>query len=79
MRLSSGWISEYAEFYVDQDGIINFDDVDGVIVNTTIGIGFPIAEGFKAALEAQLEYDEGAVEGVDKLDDTYRFRLGYQW
>jgi len=79
LRLTSGWIGEYTEFYVDQDGIINFDDVDGVIVNTTIGVGFPIADGFKAALEAQLEYDGGAVEGVDKLDETYRFRLGYQW
>jgi len=78
-RLTSDWFSENAEFYVDQDGIINFEDFDGVIANTTIGISFPISEGFKAALEAEFEYDGGAVEGVDKLDETYKFRLGYDW
>ncbi len=79
LRLSSGWFGDSTEFYVNQVGILNFDDFDGVIANTTIGIGFPIYEGFKAALEARWEYDGGAVEGVDKLDETYKFRLGYQW
>lgn len=50
-----------------------------MIVNTTIGAGFPISEGFKAALEAEFEYDGGAAEGVDELDETYKFRLGYEW
>jgi hypothetical protein len=79
LRLSSGWFGDSTEFYVNQVGTLNFDDFDGIIANTTIGIGFPIYEGFKAALEARLEYDGGAVEGVDKLDETYKFRLGYQW
>ena len=79
LRMTSDWLSDYAEFYVNQDGIVNFDDFDGVIANTTIGVGLPIAAGFKTALEASFEYDGGAAEGVDKMDETYRFRLGYEW
>ena len=26
-----------------------------------------------------LEYDSGAVEGVEELDETYNFRIGYSW
>jgi hypothetical protein len=79
LRLTSDWLSEHTEFYVNQDGIINFDDFDGVLVNTTIGIGFPIINGLMGAFEAKFEYDGGAVEGVDELDETYKFRLGYEW
>lgn len=79
LRITSDWLSEHAQFYVNQDGILNFDDIDEVIVNTTIGIGFPIYQGLVGAVEAEFEYDGGAVDGVDELDETYKFSLGYQW
>jgi hypothetical protein len=34
---------------------------------------------FEAAAELVLDYDSGAVDDVDELDQTYRFRLGYSW
>ena len=33
----------------------------------------------EAAAEVLWEYDSGAVEGVEELDETYSFRIGYTW
>jgi hypothetical protein len=33
----------------------------------------------EASAEMLFEYDSGAVEGVDDLDQTYNIRLGYTW
>ena len=65
--------------YVEHDGTLNFDDIDGVLLNTTIGIKLPLIFGFQTALEAKYEYDGGAVENVDDLDETFNFKLGYSW
>ena len=35
--------------------------------------------GLEAAAEILLEYDSGAVAGVDTLDETYWLRFGYSW
>jgi hypothetical protein len=78
LRLSSGIIPK-TELYLHSDGLVDYGDVSSVVVNTTAGIGFPLLFGFKAAAEAVYEYDGGAVEGVDDLDQTYRFKLGYTW
>ncbi|MEP5765260.1 MAG: DUF481 domain-containing protein [Halieaceae bacterium] len=67
------------ELYVDQVGVLNFDDIDGVLVDTILGIKFPLLYGFQTALEAKFEYDGGAVGDVDELDQTYSFKLGYTW
>lgn len=78
VRLSSDIIPD-TELYVYSDGIVNFEEVDSVVVNTTVGISLPIIYGFKAAAEAKYEYDGGAVEGVDDLDRTYHIKFGYSW
>ncbi len=67
------------ELYIEQFGVLNFEDVNGVIVDTIIGIKLPIIYGFQASVEAKFEYDGGAVEGVDDLDETYNFKIGYSW
>jgi hypothetical protein len=67
------------ELYAEQIGILNFNEVDGVLVNTVIGMRFPLVYGLQTALEIKLEYDGGAVGTVDELDQTYSFKLGYTW
>ncbi len=67
------------QFYVDQLGVHNFEQTSELILNTTVGLRFPLIFGFEAAAEAKYEYDGGAVEGVDDTDETYKFRLGYKW
>jgi putative salt-induced outer membrane protein YdiY len=78
LRLISGIIPN-TELYVKQDGILNFSDIENVILNTTVGIGLPLIFGFKVAAEAKYEYDGGAVDGVDDTDRTYNLRFGYAW
>ena len=77
-RVTSDFISS-TELYLDQFGVLNFEDINGVLVDTIVGIKLPIFYGIQAALEAKYEYDGGAVDDVDKLDRTYNFKLGYSW
>lgn len=67
------------EFYVSSDGVYNFSNADELIANTTLGVRFPLLYGIEAAAEALYEYDGGAVEGVDDMDETYKVKLGYRW
>lgn len=65
--------------YVNHDGTQNLEESGDLILNTVIGIRFPLLYGFETAFEAEYEYDGGAVSGVDELDETYNWKLGYAW
>ena len=65
--------------YVDHIGIWDLDNTDDIILNTTFGLAFPLLFGLEGAAEILLEYDSGAVEGVEDLDQTYSLRIGYRW
>ena len=67
------------ELYLRHDGILNMDEPEDLLLNTTLGIRFPLILGFETKLEAEWEYDGGAVEDVDELDETYNLRIGYSW
>lgn len=78
-HLSSDYLGGDSRLYIDQLGIWNLDETSDVIVNTTFGLGFPLLFGLEAAAEIRLDYDAGAVAGVEKLDETYALRIGYAW
>lgn len=78
VRMSTDIIPD-TKFYVNADGIVNFEDTNAVVVNTTVGITLPILYGFQASVEAQFQYDGGAVKDVDDLDETYYLKFGYGW
>jgi hypothetical protein len=78
LMVTSGIIPK-TEFYVEQTGVLNFDNVDGVLLDTIVGIKLPLLYGFQTAIEAKFEYDGGAVAGVDEWDETYKLKLGYAW
>lgn len=65
--------------YLEHDGTFSFDDPDNLILNTLVGLRMPLIYGFETKLEAKWEYNGGAVEGVDDLDETYIFGIGYAW
>ena len=44
-----------------------------------MGLRFPLFLGLEAAAEASADYDGGAPEGKEKLDETLKFRVGYTW
>jgi len=78
LRVTSNFVSR-TELYLDQFGVLNFEDINGVLVDTIIGIRLPLFYGIQAAVEMKYEYDGGAVEGVDDLDRTYNIKIGYSW
>ncbi len=79
IRMSSNYLGGDSSLYLRQQGIWSLDETSDVIINTTFGLGFPLLWNIEAAAEVLLEYDSGAVEGVDELDQTYRMRIGYRW
>ena len=79
VNASSNYLGGDSRLYLDHRGIVSMDDSSDYILNLILGLAFPLVWSLEAAAELQLDYDNGAVEGVDKLDQTYRLRLGYTW
>ena len=79
IHASSDYLGGDSSLYFDQSGIWNLKDTSDVIVNSTFGLSYPLLWNIEAAVELLLEYDSGAVEDVDSLDQTYKFRVGYKW
>ncbi|MEQ8516051.1 MAG: DUF481 domain-containing protein [Chromatocurvus sp.] len=65
--------------YVRQNGIWDLQEVSDFVVNSTAGMSFPLIAAIEGAAEITLEYDAGAVSDVEKLNQIYRFRIGYRW
>jgi putative salt-induced outer membrane protein YdiY len=79
LDISSNYLGGDSRLYFNQLGIWNLDQTDNVIINTTLGLSIPLLWRVTAAAEIVLDYDSGAVEGVEELDQTYRFNIGYTW
>lgn len=78
VRLSTDVLPQ-TEFYVQADGVVNFTHPENHLANASIGIKLPVLYGLQAGAEIRYEYNGGAVEGVDELDESYNVRLGYSW
>ena len=65
--------------YFDQRGIWNLDQTSDVVIDTAVGLSFPLLWNLEAAAEILWEYDSGAVAGVEEVDETYALRIGYTW
>ncbi|MEP1471186.1 MAG: DUF481 domain-containing protein [Halieaceae bacterium] len=79
LHFSSNYLGGDSRLYVDHVGIWNLEETSDLILNTTFGLAFPLLFSLEAAAEVLIEYDSGAVEGVEELDETYSFRIGYTW
>ncbi|MEH6589014.1 MAG: DUF481 domain-containing protein [Halioglobus sp.] len=78
-RFSSNYLGGDSNLYINHTGLWNLKDTDDIILNTTFGLAFPLLGNLQAAAEILLEYDSGAVEGIEELDETYRLSIGYTW
>ena len=67
------------KLYLRQISIVNLTEFGESLYKTTIGLSFPLLTGLEAAAEISADYDGGAADRKDKLDQTYRFRVGYTW
>lgn len=79
VHMRSNYLGGESRLYFDQLGIWNLDNISDVVINNTFGLAFPLLWRVEGAAEVVLDYDSGAVEGVQKLDETYRLRVGYTW
>lgn len=79
INASSNYLGGDSRLYLDHRGIVSMADTSDYILNTTLGLAFPLLWSLEAAAEVVLDYDAGAVDDVDELDQTYRFRVGYTW
>ena len=65
--------------YFRQANIINTSSTEKSIYRTAVGLRFPLFSGLEAAAEATADYDGGAADGKEKLDETLKFRIGSTW
>lgn len=85
--LALGWLVDYdrfliperVQFYHRHRGLLEPGDVDNLVWDAWTGFRFPVYAGIVASTEVLIEYDGGASKGVDKTDETYSIKLGYQW
>lgn len=79
LRMTSDYLGGDSQLYLDQRGIWNLDSTSDLVIDTALGLSFPLLWSLEAAAEILWEYDTGAVADVEKLDETYRLRIGYSW
>lgn len=68
-----------SRLYLKHVGIVDLNNAGAPILNTTVGLSFPLMLGLEAAGEVTVNYDGGAAEGQEKLDQLYKIRVGYAW
>ncbi len=79
VRSESRYFGSESRFYVDHNGVKNLAEEEALILNTTVGLAFPLLGQVQGATEVVLNYNSAAVAGTEELDQTYRFRIGYSW
>ncbi|RLA40411.1 MAG: DUF481 domain-containing protein [Gammaproteobacteria bacterium] len=79
LRIASDYLGGGSKLYMNHDAIWNLDTTEDIILNTAFGLSFPLLGNLEAAAEVLYEYDSGAVEDIETLDETYNFRIGYTW
>ena len=65
--------------YLTHVGIVNLSDDNSLLLNTTLGFGFPLLFGLDAAAEFKVDYDGAAAVGKESVDQSYNLRVGYSW
>ena len=68
-----------SRLYLTHVGILNISDDNSLILDTTVGLGFPFFFGLEAAAEFSIDYDGAAAAGKDAVDQSYNLRVGYSW
>ena len=76
---SSNMLGKKTRLYLNQVGVWNLEATEDLVLNTRVGLSVPLLRKVEVAAEIKLEFDSGAPEGFEELDQTYKIRLGYRW
>jgi hypothetical protein len=79
VHIRSNWLGGDSQIYYLHSGILNLDDLENVVLKNTLGLSFPLFMNIEGAAELVMDINTGAPTGTEKLDETYRFRIGYSW
>ncbi|WP_439105659.1 DUF481 domain-containing protein [Congregibacter sp.] len=79
VHIASNYLGGDSRLYVDHKGIWNLDEASNIVLNTTLGLAFPLLYGIEASAEFVYDVNTGAVDGTEEVDQTYRLRIGYTW
>ena len=79
MDMHSNYLGPNTDSYLRQVGVWNLEDSSDLVVNTRIGIRMPVRPKITVNTELKLEYDSGAPEDIEELDQTFTIGFGYRW
>jgi putative salt-induced outer membrane protein YdiY len=67
------------ELFHDHEGFLGLESSDDLLVRSRTGLRFHLFEGFVAATQVNLDYDESPAPGFEKEDRRYLVNVGFQW
>ena len=79
LNMGSNYLGGDSRLYLNQRGIWSLNDTSDLVLDTTVGLAFPLKWGLEAAAEILIEYDSGSPQDVEDVDQTYKVRIGYSW
>lgn len=65
--------------YHDHSLLLGLDDKTKALWQSWTGLRYPIAGGVVGSLEYEVDYDSNPAFRAKELDQTWRFKLGYEW
>jgi hypothetical protein len=79
IHIQSNYLGGDSRLYLDHRGVLNLDEPENIVFNTTVGLALPLFYNIEGAAEVTWDVNTGAVAGTEELDETYRLRIGYSW
>ncbi|HSL83012.1 MAG TPA: DUF481 domain-containing protein [Thermoanaerobaculia bacterium] len=67
------------ELFHDHEGFLGLESSDDLLLRSRTGLRFHLFNGFVAATQVNLDYDESPAPGFEKEDRRYLVNVGFQW
>ncbi len=79
VRFDQFLLGERLQFYHNQRGFVASKDAAKLIWQSFTGFRLPLLMGFVGSTEMELDYDGKPALDAEKLDTTFRVKIGYAW
>lgn len=67
------------ELFHDHEGFLGLESSDDLLSRSRTGLRFHLFEGFVAAAQVNLDYDESPAPGLEREDRRYLVNVGFEW
>ncbi len=72
-------VVDRVELFHAHEGLLGLEASDDLLLRSRTGLRFHLFEGFIAATQVNLDYDESPAPGREKEDRKYLVNLGFEW